>query len=134
MAEPLNEQAALNYLHWQDVYAKEKPFQLFSVIPSSGLAGERTTNLVFKEGQVEFIRDVRGEESSYSLNDQDFAFRVYPTCLQDFKVRENIENVYLSEMEDLLKREVESVDKVYFFDWRVCSLMKTSIEYMLEGE
>ena len=134
MPEPSNEQAVLNYLNWQDVYAKEKPFQLFSVLPSSSLDGERTTNLVFKEGQVEFIRDVRGEESSYSLNDQGFAFRVYPTGLRDFSVRGNIENVYLSEMEDLLKREVEGVDKIYFFDWRVCPLTTTSIEYMLKGE
>ena len=134
MPEPLNEQAVLNYLNWQDVYAKEKPFQLFSVLPNSSLDGERTTNLVFKEGQVESIRDVRGEESIYSLNDQGFAFRVYPTRLRDFSVREDIENVYLSEMEDLLKREVESVDEVYFFDWRVCTFIRTSIEYMLKAE
>ena len=131
MPEPLNEEAVLNYLDWQDVYAKEKPFQLFSVVPNSGLAEERTTNLVFKEGQLELICDVRGEESSYSLDEQGFAFRAYPTSLRDFSNRENIENVYLSEMEDLLKREVENVDKVYFFDWRVCSLIKTRIEYIL---
>ena len=131
MSEPLNDEAVLNYLDWQDVYAKEKPFQLFSVIHNSGLAEERTTNLVFKEGQLEFICDVRGEESLYSLDEQGFAFRVYPTSLRDFSNRENIENVYLSEMEDLLKREVENVDKVYFFDWRVCSLIKTRIEYIL---
>ena len=128
MSEPSNEQAVLNYLEWQDSYAKEKPFQLFSVVPNSGLAGERTTNLVFKEGQMEFIRDVRGEESLYSLDTKGFAFTVYPTCLPDFTIRENIENVYLSEMEELLKREVDSVDKIYFFDWRVCSLIKTSIK------
>ena len=128
MPEPANEQAVLNYLEWQDFYAKEKPFQLFSVVPNSGLAGEMTTNLVFKEGQIEFIRDVRGEESLYLLDTQGFAFSVYPTCVPDFSVRENIENVYLSEMEELLKREVENVDKVYFFDWRVCSLVKISIE------
>ena len=133
MPEPPSEQAVLNYLDWQDVYANEKPFQLFSVVSNCGLAGERTTNLVFKEGPVEFIRDVRGEESLYSLDAQGFAFRVYPTCLRDFSVREHIENDYLSEMEELLKREVESVDKVFFFDWRVCSLIKTSVEYMLKG-
>ena len=121
MPEPQNEQAVLNYLDWQDIYRKEKPFQLFSVVSNSGLAGERTTNLVFKEGQVEFIRDVRGEEFLYSLDAQGFAFRVYPTYIQDFSVREDIENIYLSEMEELLKREVECVDKVFFFDWRVCS-------------
>ena len=128
MPKPSNEQAILNYLDWQDVYAKEKPFQLFSVTPNSSLTGERTTNLVFKEGQVESIRDVRAEESLYSLNEHGFAFRVYPTVLRDFSVCENIEKVYLSEMEDLLKREVEGVDKVYFFDWRVCPLITTSIE------
>ena len=40
MPEPSNEQAVFNYLHWEDVFAKERPFQLFSVIPNSGLAGE----------------------------------------------------------------------------------------------
>ena len=83
---------------------------------------------------MEYIRDVRGEESLHSLDDHDFAFRAYPTSLRDFSVRGNIENIYLSEMEDPLKREVEGVDEVYFFDWRVCPSMTTSIEYMLKGE
>ena len=43
MPEPSNEQAVLDYVDWQDVYAKEKPFQ-FSAIPNSSLAKETMTN------------------------------------------------------------------------------------------
>ena len=120
MCQPHDEQAVLNYLDWQKLYGTEKPFQLFSVVGGGHLPDQRTTNLVFKEGEVETIHDVRGTESHYSLNKQGFTFRIYPTRVHDFGVRDEVENVYLPEMEELLRREVEGVDQVYFFDWRVC--------------
>ncbi|KAL2058644.1 hypothetical protein ABVK25_001372 [Lepraria finkii] len=119
MCQPHDEQAVLNYLDWQKLYRTEKPFQLFSVVGGGHLPDQRTTNLVFKEGGVETIHDVRGTESQYSLNKQGFTFRTYPTRVHNFGVRDEVENVYLLEMEELLRREVEGIDQVYFFDWRI---------------
>ncbi|KAK3167106.1 hypothetical protein OEA41_010231 [Lepraria neglecta] len=113
MCQPHDEQAVLNYLEWQKLYGTEKPFQLFSVVGGGHLPDQRTTNLVFKEGEVETIHDVRGTESQYSLNKQGFTFRIYPTRVHDFGVRDEVENVYLPEIEELLRREVEGIDQVY---------------------
>jgi hypothetical protein len=120
MHQPHDEQAILNYLSWQKLYEEEKPFQLFSVVGGGHLPDQRTTNLVFMEGGIEPIHDVRTKETQYTLNKQGFAFRYQPTHVGDFGVRDEVENVYLPEMERLLRREVEGVDQVYFFDWRVC--------------
>ena len=121
MGQSQDEQASLNYLDWQELYEIEKPFQLFSVAGDGSLLDRRTTNLVFKEGNAECIHDVRGSEPQYSLNKQGFAFRIHHTHLQDFSIRDEVEKVYLPEMKDFLRREVEGVDQVYLFDWRVCS-------------
>ena len=115
----MDEEANLLYLDWQDLYNTEKPFQIFSVVPDSNLPYQRTTNLVFKEGSAEIIRDVRGTESQFTLDKHAFAFRECPTKLQNFGSAEDVENIYLPEVEALLKRELEGLDQVYFFDWRV---------------
>ena len=120
MSLPQDEEATLQYLDWQDLYETEKPYQLFSAISSEDLPNRRTTNLIFKEGDRELIRDVRKTESQFTLDRQGFTFISHRTAIQDFKSSEEIENGYLPEVETLLQREMEGVDQVYFFDWRVC--------------
>ena len=75
--------------------------------PTVVLMEKGQTNLLFKESQVELIRDMRGEESLYSLDAQGFAFKADPTYLRDLSVHENIENLYLSEMGELLKSSTD---------------------------
>jgi len=37
-------------------------------------------------------------------------------------VKENIENIYMKEIESLLRKEVDGVGRIFFFDWRVSIL------------
>lgn len=115
----MDEEAKLQYLDWQQLYEIEKPFQLFSAVAQADLPDQRTTNLVFREGDLECIHDVRGTESQFTLDKQGFTFRRHHTLVEDFSRREDVEDFYLPEIEDLLRREVNGVDQVYFFDWRV---------------
>jgi hypothetical protein len=114
-----DEDAVLTYLDWQELYTVEKPFQLFSAIADPKLLGHRTTNLIFKDGDVERIHDVRGVEFQFNLDTHGFAFCSNHLHTYDFDDSQWIEKTYLEEMEKVLRREVSYVDQVYFFDWRV---------------
>lgn len=127
MYHPQEEEANLLYLEWQDLYNREKPFQIFALVPEYALPNRSTTNLVFKEGNTEIIHDTRGMESQFTLDKQGFAFCRHTTQIKEFEQGEDVENIYLPEMEALIKREVEGVDQVYFFDWRVNIILKQTL-------
>ena len=107
------------YLDWQELYTVEKPFQLFSAIADPNLVGHPTTNLIFKDGEVEHTHDVRGSESHFTLDTHGFAFCSHHLTTQNFEDRKWIKETYLKEVGTVLHREVGHVDQVYFFDWKV---------------
>lgn len=111
-------EAALSFLHWQDLYESEKPFQIFINIPEDA-EDQRDTNLVFKRVCLA-IRDVRGLSIELSLDTNGFIYRQHTMKTTDCPNREDVQQSYLPEVEELLKREVEGADRVFFFDWRVC--------------
>ena len=124
MSPQHDEEASFLYLDWQELYNTEKPFQIFSAIPEHAI-DQRATNLVFKAGPPEHINDIRGNEASFSLDVHGFAVRKHVTSLQNFENVSEIESVYLREIEELLKSEVEDVDQVFLFDWRVGYITNT---------
>ena len=110
-------QVPLNFLDWQELYASEKPFQIFIDIPEDA-EDQRDTNLVFKKVNVA-VRDVRESSTNFSLDANGFIFRKYVPKTTDFSQRTVIERSYLPEIEKVLKEELEDVDRVFVFDWRV---------------
>ena len=111
-------QASLSFLHWQDLYEREKPFQIFIDIPADA-EDQRHTNLVFQRERLT-ISDVRGHTANLSLDDNGFIYRRHETRHADFSNRKAVEENYLLEVEQLLRKELEGVDRVFIFDWRVC--------------
>jgi hypothetical protein len=67
-----DQQAAFEYLEWQDLYEEEKPFEVFVQIPD-GLPDARRTNLVFNKVCTQPVKDIRGNESEYTLNEHGLA-------------------------------------------------------------
>lgn len=116
-------QASLSFLDWQDLYEVEKPFQIFINIPEDA-EDQRDTNLVFKRVCV-MIWDVRGLSTELSLDTNGFIYRQHTMRTIDCTNREDVQQSYLPEVEELLKREVEGADRVFFFDWRVCESRPT---------
>ena len=116
---PLDEKAILLYLKWQELYETEKPYQLFSAVTEQELPIRGATNLEWTRGDVEIIHDVRGIVSQFTLDKNGFAFCETPTNFRDFESTEQVERIYLPEVEDILRLEVEGVDQVHFFDWRI---------------
>jgi hypothetical protein len=69
------------------------------------------------------IRDVRGlKEPIKTIDEKGFVYRKHKTKVpvEGFLSRETVEKDYLPEVEELIKGELEGVDRLFFFDWRVC--------------
>ena len=116
----------LKFLDWQELYAEEKPFQIFIDIPKDAL-DQRSSNLVFKNVQVR-LKDVRTiSDPIFSLDANGFVFRKHKTQVSNFADRETVEKTYLPEVESILREEMEGVDRVFFFDWRVSEAVISSV-------
>jgi len=107
----------ISFVEWNPLFEVEKPFELFVSLPPE-VPDQRTTNISFKDVPVQ-IADVRGEEDKLSLDENGFVYRKHATKVTDFNDPLAIEQVYLPETVELLKREVEGADRVFVFNWKV---------------
>src|SRR4051812_9700442 len=115
----MNEKARLGYLDWQERYLFEKPFQLFMPINDAHV---QRTNLVFEHGEPETIHDIRGDETNFTLDFNGFEYCNNSTSMKNSDSIQKIEEIYLPEVESLIRDRINDVEEVYFFDWRVCWL------------
>jgi len=113
-----DEKSRFTYLQWQELYKTQKPYQIFINLPEH-VPEIQQTNLVFKSGEDEIIHDIRGCEASYTLDDHGFILCKHQTEIKNWNDAREIESTYLPEMEAFLKKEVDEVDRVFFFDWRI---------------
>jgi hypothetical protein len=120
MKGPNDQEVSLEYLEWQPLYAEEKPFEILIDIPKE-FVGDKRTNLVFKKYPNERISDVRGKEDSFTLDVNGFAFRTHGTAMrkEEWADEHLVESKYFKEVEDLLRKELDGVDRVHIFDWRL---------------
>ena len=113
-----DERTKHSYFKWDSLFNFEKPFQIFATIPSTA-KDQRRTNFEFEDGPEETIHDIRGRETSFTLDKNGFTARKNQTSLSNLEDEELVKTVYLPEIESLVKREVDSADRLYIFDWRV---------------
>jgi hypothetical protein len=104
----------LEYLKWQDIYLTEKPYLALMDVPE----GVRRSNMLFEDGPVEEINDIRGREDQFDLDTHGFMIRKCPLQTKVFD-RESIESLYLKEVESLIYQEIADVEKVVCFNWQV---------------
>ena len=107
----------LKFLQWQKLYEVEKPFQIFINIPKDA-EDPRDTNLVFETVDLK-AQDVRTLPVQFALDTNGFIYRQHVTKVTDFTNRAVVEQDYLPEIDTLLRKELDGVDRVFFFDWRV---------------
>jgi hypothetical protein len=122
MEECQDVEATLKFLQWQPLYETEKPFQIFIDIPDDA-EDKRNTNLVFEDVQLT-VQDVRSMEEIPSIDEKGFIYRKHNSCVSSFGDREVVDKTYLPEVEALLKAELDGVDRVFFFDWRVSMCLR----------
>ena len=100
------------------LYDTEKPFQIFINIPDDA-TDKRTTNLAFENVKVE-VQDVRQFPTThFQLNQHGFTYCSHHLQPDQLMNQTSIEDLYLPEMESLIRVNLEDVDRVFFFDWRV---------------
>lgn len=111
----------IRYLKRLELYKKEKPFQIFFDIPENA-PDQRPDNLAFEE-IPKAVHDIRPNIADFSLDDHGFMVKEHITELfwEQFTDREKVEQVYLPEIEALLRDIDPTINRVYFFDWRVSS-------------
>lgn len=123
--------APVKFLKWQDLYRHEKPFELFVDLPKES-QDQRRTNIVLEEKDVLF-QDVRGKHHDFDLDHHAFMFTLHRSSLTDYAIREEVEKIYLPEVENLIKSTVEGADKVTIFDWRVSINPYDRVEFLVSS-
>jgi hypothetical protein len=123
-----NETTKPYFLDWQDVYEKEKPYQVIMTDEEQISDEFKDTNLVFSNDyQEQLISDIRGRENDFCLDQNGFAIVKQQTAVT-FKDEKEIDDVYIPEIEKLMQQEVGGADRVFIFDWRVCLSLPTWVQ------
>ncbi len=104
----------LQYLENDPLYDTTKPVQVTPPFPRSD-----QTNVHLKPGPDETLYDVRGRQSSFTLDDNGFCYVHAPTKFNKWSSQPAIAKEFLPEMEELLKREIEGCDEIIFYDARI---------------
>lgn len=117
MATGNSQTARFIYLQWQELYEKEKPFQVFATVDEEST--EKLSNLVFAQGPPVTICDLRGQCDHFTLDQNGFMVRHDRIPDVDFSTEEAVRQNILPRLEELIRREVEGADVVYCFDWGV---------------
>lgn len=81
-----------------------------------------TSNIVYSDRLCQ-VKDIRGRESTFSLEQHSFAFLKHETNVTNFKDKSQIEGLYLPEVEQLVRQLLgeEEVKKMYVFGWNIRS-------------
>lgn len=110
----------LNYLSMSSVHEAQRPYialpGLLKTVPRN--------NCKYECGPEQLIRDVRGLEEYFTLQDQGFTFRSWSPTDVNWKEEHQIENLYLPQVKELLRKELDIGDsfrRCEVFDWRVCN-------------
>lgn len=78
----MDERAHLSYIQWHDKYYREKPYQVFVPLPE-GVPEERASNIEFALGDEEIVRDIRGADAKFTLDEHGFTtctMEMSPIC------------------------------------------------------
>ncbi|KAF1913120.1 hypothetical protein BDU57DRAFT_503956 [Ampelomyces quisqualis] len=110
-------QAQFSYANWNDLYLKEKPYKLFIDLPQKHAHAPRT-NLSFQPHATP-VYDVRGNEAEFVLDKNGFEILRHGTEITDFGNVAAIEQIYFTEMKELIMGKVDGAKRVEVFDWRV---------------
>ncbi|KAJ5088453.1 hypothetical protein N7456_012069 [Penicillium angulare] len=113
---PCDAITTLRFLKWQDLYLREKPFQLFC--PLSDLDAARS-NLAFEERSGVVINDARGKESEFDLDKQGFAFTNLEVDSSVFSNASSITETYLPKVKSLIQEKLKDVLEIRIFDWQI---------------
>ncbi|KAJ5523333.1 7 alpha-cephem-methoxylase [Penicillium frequentans] len=124
------QRAQLRYFQWSPDFEKTKPYELLlDNIPDDF----PVTNFETAPEEAETIHDIRGMEKSFTLEEHGFciAEQRLETLVFD---QDTIENIYLPQVEELLKGMMPDIRSLFIFDWRLRSSDRKLIGAQFEGD
>jgi hypothetical protein len=104
----------VSYIKDKEMYQQEKPF----IISSAFEDVQITTNIEWDE-RSELFEDVRGDESSFTLDKHGFTFSQANTMFSEWDNQRAVEESYLPEVENIIRDSIPGAHEVVIFDWRV---------------
>ncbi|KEY74946.1 hypothetical protein S7711_01295 [Stachybotrys chartarum IBT 7711] len=110
-----DEMGVLKYAVWQEIFRIQKPYKVMSDLQP----GFKKTNITYNDGPPQLFRDIRDNESRYSLDEHGFRFCRHLHNFSDWHSEEAVEEHYFPEVERILRREIPGVTKVKIFNWRL---------------
>lgn len=113
---PFDAVTNLQYLKWQELYLREKPYQVFCPLEDPTAI---RSNLVFEEKHNQIVRNARGRELQFGMDEHGFIYRTMKVDPSIFANPSKIENQYLTMVKSLIHRELDDVAEVYVFDWQI---------------
>ncbi|EPE33199.1 hypothetical protein GLAREA_06211 [Glarea lozoyensis ATCC 20868] len=111
-----DEISQLRYIDWHDKFNHEKPYVAYN----DGQEKAPTTNFTYEDQHEEIIRDIRGSNTGFNLDDHGFAAREHRLLNSAFD-KQTVEENYLSSVKELLREEFGPEATCYIFDWRLRS-------------
>jgi hypothetical protein len=96
-------------------YHTEKPYIVLTHMNET----HSRTNMDWYHAAPEVMHDIRGSEKNFTLDTHGFGFLNSPTTFEQWNDNELTEKIYLPEVIQILKDNVEDVSHIEIFDWRV---------------
>ena len=118
--------AQLGFIKPLDLYKREKPYVLFLGRPED-MPDVDVTNVQSETIEVP-LNDIRGDESTYTLDEHGFQYIEHHHTFQAFDTEARIIEDYLPEVERLIRDKVPYATKVHVYDWRVSNWHKNGLE------
>jgi hypothetical protein len=104
----------LRYIDWHDKFNHEKPYVSYN----DGQGKAPSTNFTYENEKKEIIRDIRGSNTIFNLDDHGFAARKHRLSNSSFD-KQSVEEKYLPSVKQLLSEESGPQATCFIFDWRV---------------
>ncbi|KAK0659147.1 methyltransferase CmcJ [Cercophora samala] len=116
---PRDELTQIRYAKDLPLFQHEKPYVVLSELANSD-SKFRQTNVELEFGKPQVIQDIRGREAEFTLDLNGFQICHHHSALENWGNVKDIEDVYLPEVEALLRNELGSdVAVIKIFDWRL---------------
>jgi hypothetical protein len=117
------QRAIFSYFSPQARHESEKAYEILPEALSTYPPGHPASNLVFEDTVVE-IEDIRGREQEFRLDEHGFCFLRCTSLVRGSRDREEIEERYLPEIVELIKRKLGGKVRVVIFGWKVRFLIQ----------
>jgi len=109
------QKASFFYFKWEDRHKAEKPYVMFVDVPEDF----PPTNYICDRGAEEEVRNLRGREAEFSLDNNGFAIRKHNFGTIDHTSDDSIKDTFLDPTEILMNELLGPAIRVVWFDWRV---------------